>query len=64
VFAGLSEWFEEFRLYHRLDGKIVKERDDLMSATRVGVMMRRIAKTKPTPRTKAEFADSGLSHDW
>jgi phage terminase large subunit-like protein len=64
VFAGLSEWFEEYRLYHRLDGKIVKERDDLMSATRVGVMMRRIAKTKPTPRTKAEFADSGLSHDW
>lgn len=25
VFANLSEWFEEFRLYHRLEGKIVKE---------------------------------------
>lgn len=49
VFSNLSEWFEEFRLYHRLDGKIVKERDDLMSATRYGVMMLRFAKTKPGP---------------
>jgi hypothetical protein len=44
VFAGLNEWFEEFRLYHRKDGKIVKERDDLMSATRYAVMMLREAK--------------------
>jgi hypothetical protein len=43
VFDGLNDWFEEFRLYHRLDGKIVKERDDLMSATRYGVMMLRFA---------------------
>lgn len=40
-------WFEEFRLYHRKDGLIVKERDDLMSATRMAVMMLREAKTKP-----------------
>lgn len=43
VFDGQNDWFEEFRLYHRLDGKIVKERDDLMSATRYGVMMLRFA---------------------
>ncbi len=30
VFSHLNEWFEEFRLYHRKDGKIVKEADDLM----------------------------------
>jgi hypothetical protein len=30
VFAGLSDWFEEFRLYHRKDGKIVKLQDDVM----------------------------------
>jgi hypothetical protein len=47
VFAGLNDWFEEFRLYHRLDGKIVKERDDLMSATRYAIMMLRFAATKP-----------------
>lgn len=34
VFSHLSQWFEEFRQYHRNDGKIVKVRDDLMSATR------------------------------
>ncbi len=34
VAAHLADWFEEFRLYHRKDGKIVKLRDDLMSATR------------------------------
>lgn len=44
VFKGLNDWFEEFRLYHRLDGKIVKERDDLMSATRYAVMMLREAR--------------------
>lgn len=47
VFAGLTDWFEEFRMYHRKDGKVVKERDDLMSATRYAVMMLRFAKTKP-----------------
>lgn len=47
VFAGLNDWFEEFRLYHRADGKIVKERDDLMSATRYAIMMIRFAKIAP-----------------
>ena len=59
VFAGLNDWFEEFRLYHRLDGKIVKERDDLMSATRYAVMMLRFAKTRPSAdpnaRTRAKI---------
>jgi len=39
VFRHLNDWWEEFRLYHRKDGRVVKERDDLMSATRYGVMM-------------------------
>jgi phage terminase large subunit-like protein len=43
VFATLGDWFEEFRLYHRKDGKIVKERDDALSATRIGVMQIRAA---------------------
>ena len=34
VFRHLSDRFEEFRLYHRKDGKVVKEDDDLISATR------------------------------
>lgn len=45
VFSHLNDWFEEFRLYHRKDGLIVKDGDDLMSATRYAAMMRRFAKT-------------------
>jgi hypothetical protein len=44
VFKHLNDWFEEFDLYHRKDGKVVKERDDLMSATRYGVMDIRFAR--------------------
>ncbi len=47
VFDHLNDWFEEFRLYHRKDGKIVKERDDLMSASRYGLMDIRFAITQP-----------------
>jgi len=39
----LEDWFDEFRLYHRKDGKVVKEYDDLLSATRYGIMMLREA---------------------
>jgi Terminase RNaseH-like domain len=34
VFSHLREWFEEFQLYHRKNGQVVKLQDDLMSATR------------------------------
>ncbi|MGC2071760.1 MAG: hypothetical protein WA694_10685, partial [Pseudolabrys sp.] len=34
VFKHLNDFWEEFRLYHRRDGKVVKEGDDLMCATR------------------------------
>ena len=36
VFSSLLDWFEEFRLFHRKDGKVVKEGDDLLAATRYG----------------------------
>ena len=49
VFDHLDEWLEEFRLYHRKNGRIVDERDDLMAATRYGHMMLRLARTKPQP---------------
>ena len=47
VFSNLTEWFDEFRLYHRKDGAVVKKFDDLMSATRYALMMKRFAITKP-----------------
>ena len=45
VFAHLEDWFAEFRMYYRKEGLIVKEDDDLMSATRYGIMMLRKAKS-------------------
>lgn len=44
VAPNLHLWREEFEMYHRKDGLIVKENDDLMSATRIGVMQIRSAK--------------------
>ncbi len=46
VFSTLADWFGEFRLYHRKDGKIVKKNDDLLSATRQAVMALRFARPK------------------
>ena len=44
VFSHLTQWFEEKRMYHRDERlKIVDVRDDIMSATRYGVMMIRYA---------------------
>ena len=34
VFSTCQEWFKEFRRYHRKDGKVVKQDDDVMDATR------------------------------
>lgn len=50
VAAHLNDWWEEFRLYHRKDGKVVKEGDDIMSATRYGLMMLRHAKVQQAPQ--------------
>ena len=54
VFSNLNDWFEEFRIYHRKDGLIVKLRDDLMSASRMGCMMLRVARTKPAQAKKVK----------
>jgi phage terminase large subunit-like protein len=55
VFSHLSEWFEEFRLYHRKDGRIVDKVDDLLAATRYGIMMKRHAKTKADTQSRFGF---------
>jgi hypothetical protein len=49
--AHLTDLFDEFRLYHRKDGKVVKEYDDLMSALRYLLMMLRYAVLKPSAST-------------
>ncbi len=59
VAEHLHEWWEEFRLYHRKNGLIVKECDDLMSATRYAVMMLRYAVEEPDAADDLDFGD-----DW
>ena len=58
VFEDFIEWFEEYRMYHRLKGQIVKERDDLMAATRYAIMMIRKAET-----TSSDWATMSLDTD-
>lgn len=45
VFSHLTDYFEEHNLYHRKNGLIVKKGDDIMSAARYAMMMRRHART-------------------
>ncbi len=47
VAAHLTDWFSEFRLYHRKDGLIVPVEDDLMSATEKVIMSKRFARPVP-----------------
>lgn len=44
VFSHLNDWFEEFRLYHRKEGKVVKEYEDCICASRYAMMMLRYAR--------------------
>jgi phage terminase large subunit-like protein len=51
VFSTCKSWIEEFRMYHRKNGLIVKERDDVISASRYAMMMLRFAITEPRRST-------------
>lgn len=55
VFSTCGCWIEEFRLYHRDEGKIVKLGEDTLSASRYALMMRRFAKVEPD-KSKAATA--------
>lgn len=46
VFKTVRYWWEEMRMYHRKEGKVVAKFDDFISATRYAVMMRRHATVK------------------
>ncbi len=59
VFAECKEFFEEYRSYHRKDGKIVPLRDDVMKSVMYAIMMRRYAKPKGLGRGRRPSAYSG-----
>jgi hypothetical protein len=70
VASHLEQWFEEYRTYHRKDGLVVAEYDDLMCATRYGIMMLRnfrILTTTQGPRRASQYDvlnpyGSGIRH--
>ena len=49
-------WFQEFRMYHRNQGIIVKNMDDLMSATRYAYMSRRHSRVPGSTRKAGTYA--------
>jgi phage terminase large subunit-like protein len=64
VFAHLNDWFEEFELYHRKDGLIVKLNDDLISASRYALMMKRhFTVQKKRPKVREEEFGPGPRND-
>jgi hypothetical protein len=66
VFRHLADWFDEFRLYHRKDGRVVKERDDLMSASRYGIMSLRFGRPeeKKVREVKAKPLHGARNTSW
>lgn len=70
VFRTCFNWLEERRLYHRENGKVIKERDDTISASRYAYMMIRFAKAdeKPPmiedPHRRAFYKRNGGDGSW
>lgn len=60
VFSHLEPWFEEFRLYHRKDGKIHKVDEDLMDATRYAYMALRHAVTEMEAMPQNSVFQNGM----
>lgn len=64
VFHHLRDWFEEFSLYHRKEGLIVKVNDDLLSATRYAMMMRRFAQVKGYKPQRGQVYSAPQPQGW
>lgn len=61
VFSTCYEFFAEYRMYYRKNGKIVTNEDDVLSAARYGMMMRRFARRARNPFfTEVEYPDLGF----
>ena len=60
VFSTLHDWFEEFRMYHRKEGKVVPLRDDLMSATRYAFQSQRYAIAGSDPEWTSDLTYRNL----
>lgn len=52
IFKTCRDWFEEKRMYHRKDGKVVRVNEDIMSATRYAHQMLRFAMPRRDRQTQ------------
>jgi phage terminase large subunit-like protein len=65
VFSHLTDVFQEHNLYHRKDGLIVKKGDDLLSAIRYAMMMRRHGIVQNKPASKPTVTTQSMrGHGW
>jgi phage terminase large subunit-like protein len=67
VARHLQEWQVEFMNYRRKDGKLVKENDDLLSATRIAIMDKRFGHVGPIlagPAKKLKRRTTSREQDW
>ena len=67
VFADQRDFFEELRMYHRKNGKIVKEKDDLLDAFRYcALSVQRFGIQKGELKLPELYGNRGLSltEDW
>jgi len=61
VFSHLQPWFSEFRAFHRKDGNVVDEQNEIMSAMRIGIMDLRNAIVEPR---RNQGIDHTAPRDW
>jgi phage terminase large subunit-like protein len=67
VFADQKDFFDEFRRYHRKQGKIVKEHDDLLDAVRYAALsVQRFGVSKAELKMPEVYGRHGVSltEDW
>jgi phage terminase large subunit-like protein len=62
VFSHLGDFWEEFEMFHRVNGRIIDKMDDVLSATRYGMMMKRYAAQRPRPKGNRQINPG--SGDW
>ncbi len=66
--SHLSDFWSEWRLYHRKDGQIVKQEDDLMSALEKAIMMKRFARPGPlgskVAKRRTQAVADGVDFDY
>tara|TARA_R100000808_G_scaffold7178_1_gene21178 strand:- start:358 stop:1914 length:1557 start_codon:yes stop_codon:yes gene_type:complete len=62
VFSNLTAWWDEYRIYHYKDNKVVAMNDDYLSATRYAVMSSRFAQSNDNPSwgRELEYEEIGI----